>query len=132
MGPVMVPLEDERVWVLGGWAEGSPQTDGWEVFAVEKARGVGAGLFRRRGGAHWRWWREGEVIAVYGGFEEPTRVTPVRSVEWVHVEDGPLLEVEVPVGLARMEVVRGGMILLTGGVRTGGVEGGAWAVMPWF
>lgn len=131
-GAIMVPLDEDRVWVLGGWDGASARTDAWMVYAVEKRRtSSDAGLFRQRGGAQWRWWREEEVIVVYGGYQDPNRIQAVRSLELVDVEEGSVLELTVPVGQARMEVVQGGMILLTGGVRATGEESGAWAVMPW-
>lgn len=129
-GALLVPLDGDEVWVLGGWDGLSPRDEGWLVYAQVARAESSVGLASARAWGSWRWWEEGRIVAVAGGYTSGDRATANATVELVDLESGPLLVVDAPNKEPRLEVIDGGNLLLTGGTANG-EPAGAWVIVPW-
>jgi hypothetical protein len=128
-GPLLTTLPDGRVWIGGGYGfAASPVTR-----LVEPSTGrvtVGPDLADPRVDGLVAPWRE-EWLVIAGGFRDDVRAEPVRSLAIHHPEDGPVLDVSVPLRGATPVVLPGGAVLYTGGLDEDANPAGAWAVIPW-
>lgn len=129
-GAMLIPLADEAVLALGGFASG-PRAEGWTVYAPQASAEAAPDLASARAWAQWRWYEEGETLVVAGGYEDRARSRPITSAELYDLDDGSVLEIELPLKEPRVDVVPGGALLFTGGITTSGDPAGAWVVVPW-
>lgn len=128
-GALMIPTGGDEVVVLGG-TDGTTARSDAHLFDA-RARRVSSddamSLAHARAFGQWRWWDEGQVVAVALGVDATG--SDVLSFELVDLDAGPVLDVALPSSLrgARMDVIPGGAVIFTGGTS----NDGAYALIPW-
>lgn len=129
-GAGLIPRGDDRVLVFGG-LDGTRARGEFYAFdvAARQVDDSGLSLEHPRADAQWRPWRGDDHVVIALGVDGVGN--DVMSMELLDLALGGVLDVELPVRDAAMEVLPDGSVVFLGGTR-GGEPASAHVVVPWF